>query len=41
MIIIATMYFGRVGPISLAFAFKTRKEAVNLIKDPTEDISVG
>lgn len=41
LIIIATMYFGRVGPISLAFAFSTRKENRNIIKNPTEEISVG
>jgi len=35
------MYFGRVGPISLAVAFNTRKESPNLIKNPTEEISVG
>ena len=40
-IIIATMYFGRIGPISLAIAFKSRKEKVNNIKNPTEEISVG
>ncbi|MBO5213024.1 MAG: potassium transporter KtrB [Clostridia bacterium] len=41
IIIIATMYFGRIGPISLAIAFNSKKEAVNNIKNPTEDISVG
>ena len=41
LIIISTMYLGRVGPISLAIAFNVRKEAQNIIKDPTEEISVG
>lgn len=41
LIIVATMYLGRVGPISLAFAFNIRKKSTNLIKNPTEPISVG
>ncbi len=41
LIIIATMYLGRVGPISLAIAFHSRKEKQNIIKNPTEKISVG
>lgn len=41
VIIIFTMYLGRVGPISLAFMFKSRKETVNIVKNPTEEISVG
>lgn len=41
IIIIITMYLGRVGPISLAAAFNTRKENQNIIKNPTEKISVG
>lgn len=40
-IIIATMFFGRIGPISLAFALGTRKEERNVITDPVEDVSVG
>lgn len=40
-IIIATMYFGRIGPISLAIAFQSKKETGNSIKNPTEEISVG
>ncbi len=40
-IIIATMYLGRVGPISLAFAFKLRRKTQNIITNPTEQISVG
>ncbi len=41
IIIIATMYFGRIGPISLAIAFQSKKEITNNIKYPTEEISVG
>ena len=41
IIIIATMYFGRVGPISLAVALNLKKQNPNLIKNPVEDISVG
>ncbi len=41
LIIIATMYFGRIGPISLAIALNAKKETTNLIKNPTEEISVG
>lgn len=40
-IIIITMYLGRVGPISLAFALSGKSRNVNIIKNPTEDISVG
>lgn len=40
-IMIATMFFGRIGPISLAFALGTRKEERNVITDPVEEISVG
>ncbi len=41
LIIIATMYFGRIGPISLAIAFQIKKGSTNNIKNPTEEISVG
>lgn len=41
LIIIATMYLGRVGPISLAIAFNTQKEIKNIIKNPVEEIHVG
>ncbi len=41
LIIIATMYLGRIGPISLAIAFNIRRRSPNLIKNPTEQISVG
>lgn len=41
LIIIMTMYFGRIGPISLAIAFKAKNTESNLIKNPTEDVSIG
>ena len=41
LIIICTMYLGRVGPISLVIAFNTKKESKNMIKNPVEEISVG
>ena len=41
LIIIVTMYFGRVGPISLAVALGSKNESQNVISEPTEDISVG
>ncbi|MBR5441874.1 MAG: potassium transporter KtrB [Clostridia bacterium] len=41
LIIIATMYFGRIGPISLAVALNLRKQNTSIIKNPTEDIRVG
>lgn len=40
-IVIFTMFFGRVGPISLAVSFNLKKQNENIIKDPIEDISVG
>ena len=41
IIIIGTMYLGRVGPISLALALNSGKKQQNIIKNPTEEISVG
>ncbi len=41
LIIIVTMYLGRIGPISLVIAFNTKKRKQNIIKNPTEEISVG
>ena len=41
VIIIATMYFGRVGPISLALALNTKKKKTNIIKHPVEEITIG
>lgn len=40
-VIIGTMYLGRVGPISLALVLNSKKKRNNIIKDPTENISVG
>ena len=40
IIIILTMYLGRVGPISLAFAFSANKSNENIITNPVEEISV-
>ncbi len=41
IIIIVTMYFGRVGPISFAVLFGLKRKNENIIKNPTEDVSVG
>lgn len=41
LIIIITMYFGRVGPISLVIAFNRQREVKNIIKNPTENVNVG
>ena len=41
LIIIGTMYLGRIGPISIAIAFASNKAITNNIKNPTEEISVG
>ncbi len=41
LILIATMYLGRIGPISLAIAFHLRRKNPNIIKNPTEEIHVG
>ena len=41
IVLILTMYLGRVGPISLLIAFDSRKERKNAIKDPVEKISIG
>lgn len=41
IIIIITMYLGRVGPISLAVAFKSQKVVSNKILNPTEEVSIG
>lgn len=40
-VIIGTMYLGRVGPISLALALNANIKHQNVIKNPTEEISVG
>ncbi len=41
LIITATMYLGRVGPISLVIAFALKKRNENIIKNPIEEISIG
>ncbi len=41
LVIIVTMYFGRVGPISLAVALGSANESQNVISVPTEEISIG
>lgn len=41
LIVTATMYLGRVGPISLAVAFALKKDTENNIKNPTEDVRIG
>ena len=41
MIIIMTMYFGRIGPITLAFAFGVNKSKENMIENPFEEITIG
>ena len=41
LIIIITMYLGRVGPISLAVAFKRSKDNQDIVKNPTQEIIVG
>ena len=41
IIIIVTMYLGRVGPISLLIAFKIKRTRNNIIKDPVEQINIG
>lgn len=41
IIIIATMYLGRVGPISLALVLNVKKEKWNTVKTPYEEISIG
>lgn len=41
LIVIVTMYLGRVGPISLAVALGSDNESQNVISAPEEDISIG
>lgn len=41
MVIIGTMYLGRVGPISLALALNSSKKHQNIIKNPTGEVSIG
>lgn len=41
LIIIVTMYFGRVGPISFAILLRLKNKNENLVKNPVEDVSIG
>lgn len=41
LVITVAMYIGRIGPISLVIAFSTRQKSANIIKNPTEEISIG
>ena len=41
IVIILTMYLGRIGPISLAFAFKVKNQNANAVRDPIEEVSIG
>jgi len=41
LVIIVTMYFGRVGPISLAVALGSKRENRNAVSEPIEEISIG
>ena len=41
LIITCNMFLGRIGPISLAFAFQMRHQNKNLISNPVEEISIG
>jgi trk system potassium uptake protein TrkH len=41
LVVIITMYLGRVGPISLAVAFNQKKQNQNMILNPIEEINVG
>lgn len=40
-VVIFTMFFGRIGPISMAVSLNIKKHNENIIKEPTEEISVG
>lgn len=41
IVLICTMYLGRIGPISLAFAFSVNKLSKNKIENPVEKINLG
>ena len=41
IIVIVTMYFGRIGPISLAVALGSKSAVQNVISEPMEDVSIG
>ena len=41
IIILCTMYFGRVGPISLVLALDSGMASRNIVREPREDVSIG
>lgn len=41
IVVIFAMFLGRVGPVSLAFAFSASRIDENLIENPVEEISIG
>lgn len=41
VIVALAMYFGRIGPISLGFAFDIKKEKKNIVGYPNEDVRIG
>ena len=41
VIVMITMYLGRVSPISLAVALGRKSESQNVISEPTEEINIG
>lgn len=41
LVIIVTMYLGRIGPITLAVMFGSKPQGQNLISEPVEDVSIG
>ena len=41
IIILCTMYFGRVGPISLVLALDSGRASRNIVREPREDVSIG
>ena len=41
LIVMVTMYLGRIGPISLAFAFSFKNSNPNIITNPVESVNVG
>ncbi len=41
LIVVATMFFGRIGPITLFVAFSKKNNKQNIIKNPVEEVSIG
>lgn len=41
LVLCFTMYFGRVGPISIAVAFGKKAKNGNSVKDPAEELNIG